>query len=161
VALNAAVVSDSTTLITLINIERFDLLFDFSHKIIIPPSVYREVSMRKPAREVLDRYIREEKIAIMEVADGRRVQELMIRLDIGESESIVLADEQNLPLIIDEKRGKKIANENRLETIGLIGILLIYRRRNFLSPDEITTITEELRTANFRISKALMALLQE
>jgi len=161
VALNAAVVSDSTTLITLINIERFDLLFGFAERIIIPPSVYHEISIQKPAREVLDRSIREETIVIMEVADRRRVQELMIRLDLGESESIVLADEQNLPLIIDEKRGKKIAKENGLETIGLIGILLIYRRRGSLSRDEVRTIVDELRTVNFRISEALVTLLLE
>lgn len=158
-ALNGAVVSDSTTLITLINIDRFNLLFDFSQKILIPPSVYQEVSIHKSAKKVLDRCIDEAKIIVMDVRDSRRVEELMIRLDRGESEAIVLAKEQSLPLIIDEKRGKKIASDNRLETIGLIGILLIYRRKNLLSPEEIQTISEELRAADFRISKALMALL--
>jgi len=43
-ALNSVVISDSTTLISLLNIERFELLFKFSDKIIITPAVYSEVN---------------------------------------------------------------------------------------------------------------------
>ncbi|MCH9740643.1 MAG: hypothetical protein K0U38_07385 [Epsilonproteobacteria bacterium] len=101
-ALNSIVISDSTTLISLINIERFDLFFNFSDTIVITPSVYREVTVQKRAKRIVDEYISLEKITVSEVKNCKKVKELLIRLDLGESESIVLAEELNLPLIIDE-----------------------------------------------------------
>ena len=160
-ALNSIVISDSTTLISLINIERFELLFKFSETIIISPAVYKEVTVQKVAKRTLDEYISLLKVTISEPKNKKKIQELLIRLDIGESESIVLAEEQNLPLIIDEKRGKKIALSFGLETIGLIGILLIYKKKAYLSESEIIIIVEELREVNFRVSDGLLALLLE
>ncbi len=158
-ALNAIVVSDSTTLISLINIERFELLFKFSDTIVIAPAVYREVTAKKSAKRILDRYIEASKVTIQEVLDVQKVKELLIRLDIGESESIVLASEKKIPLIIDEKRGKGVAKALGIEAIGLIGILLIYKKRGNLSNDEISEIVEELRSVDFRVSSTLLALL--
>ena len=160
-ALNSIVISDSTTLISLINIERFELLFKFSDTIIVTPSVYSEVTVQKSAKRVLDEYISLSKVVVNEVKNSKKVKELLIRLDIGESESIVLAEEQNLPLIIDEKKGKKIALSFGLDAIGLIGILLVYKKRAYLSNDEIVEIVKELREVNFRVSDSLLALLLE
>jgi predicted nucleic acid-binding protein len=160
-ALNSIVISDSTTLISLINIERFMLLFRFSDTIIITPSVYSEVTIKKSTKRILDKYISLSKVKILEVENIKKVKELLIRLDLGESESIVLAEEQNLPLIIDEKKGKKIALSFGLETIGLVGILLVYKKKNYLSNDEIVEIVKELREVSFRVSDALLGLLLE
>ena len=160
-ALNSIVISDSTTLISLINIERFELLFKFSETIIITPSVYSEVSIQKSAKRILDEYIMLLKVIVVEVKNIKKVKELLIRLDLGESESIVLAEEKNLPLIIDEKKGKKIALSFGLNTIGLVGILLVYKKREYLSSDEIIEIVEELREVHFRVSNKLLELLLE
>lgn len=158
-ALNSIVISDSTTLISLINIERFDLLFKFSETIIITPSVYNEVTVQKRAKQIVDDYISFSKITVNEVKNHKKVKELLIRLDLGESESIVLAEEQNLPLIIDEKRGKNIAISMGLDVIGLVGILLVYKKRGYLSNTEIKEIVEELREVSFRVSDGLLGLL--
>lgn len=160
-ALNAIVVSDSTTLISLINIERFELLFKFSDSIIITPAVYSEVSVQKASKRILDEYISLSRLTVSKVDDFKKVKELLIRLDLGESESIVLAKEQNLPLIIDEKKGKKIALSFGIDTIGLLGILLVYKKKKYLSNDEIVTIIQELREVDFRVSDVLLELLLE
>ena len=160
-ALNSIVISDSTTLISLLNIERFELLFKFSDTIMITPSVYNEVTIQKSAKRILDEYISLSKVVVNEVKNSKKVKELLIRLDIGESESIVLAEEKNLPLIIDEKKGKKIALSFGLDAIGLIGILLVYKKRAYLSNDEIIEIVQELREVNFRVSDRLLGLLLE
>ena len=160
-ALNSIVISDSTTIISLINIERFELLFKFSDQIIITPSVYSEVSVKKSAKRIIDEYITLEKVDIMEVTNIQKVKELLIRLDLGESESIVLAEEQNLPLIIDEKKGKKVALSFGIKSIGLVGILLLYKKKKYLSNKEIIEIVDELREVNFRVSNKLLGLLLE
>jgi len=45
-ALNSLVVSDSTTLISLLNIDRFELLFKFSNTIIIKQAIYDKITFR-------------------------------------------------------------------------------------------------------------------
>jgi len=160
-ALNSIVISDSTTLSSLLNIERFELLFKFTDTIIIAPSVYKEVTLKKSAKRILDKYISLLKVTILEVKNIKKVKELLIRLDLGESESIVLAEEKNLPLIIDEKKGKNIALSFGLSTIGLVGILLVYKKKNYLSSEEIVEIVQELREVSFRVSDNLLALLLE
>jgi len=160
-ALNTVVVSDSTTLISLMNIERFELLFDFSDSIMITPAVYKEVGIQKSAKRILDEMIASSKITVETSSDTQKIKELLIGLDLGESESIVLAQERNLPLIIDEKRGKKVAQRLGVETIGLVGILLIYKRKGILCYDELKGIVDELKSVDFRISFTLIALLLE
>ena len=158
-ALNSIVVSDSTTLISLINIERLELLFKFTDNIVIAPAVYSEITVQKSAKQILDDYIAQSKVLILEVKNSKKVKELLIRLDLGESESIILAEEQNLPLIIDEKKGKKIALSFGLDVIGLVGILLVFKKRGYLPNEEIVDIATELKSVSFRISDKLLEML--
>ena len=160
-ALNEVVISDSTTLISLLNIERFELLFNFSTIIIISQAVYNEVCYQPHAKTTLDGYIADERVSVKVVKNNERLQQLLIRLDLGESESILLAKKENLPLIIDEKKGRGIAVELGVKTIGLIGILLIFKKKSLLSDNEIIEIVDALRNVDFRVSEALLKFLLE
>ncbi len=157
-ALNKAVVSDSTTLISLINIDRFELLFKFSKTIIISQAVYAEVSFQNHTKQVLDEFIENKQVAVKSIKD-KQLPLLLIRLDLGESESILLAKKENLPLIIDEKKGRSVATEFWLKVIGLIGILLIFKEAGELSNDEITDIVNDLRKVDFWVSDSLLGFL--
>ena len=53
------IVSDSTALITLINIDEFELLHFFEQKIILPKEVYDEVVVVEQAEIFLDAQIKE------------------------------------------------------------------------------------------------------
>ena len=158
-ALNQAVVSDSTTLISLLNIDRFDLLFKFSKTIIISQAVFDEVSYQNHAKQVLDGFIKDKRVIVKSVKDDKKLSQLLIRLDLGESESILLAKKENLPLIIDEKKGRSVATEFGLKVIGLIGILLIFKKSGQLSNSEITDIVNDLRKVEFRVSDSLLGFL--
>lgn len=158
-ALNQAVVSDSTTLISLLSIDQFELLFKFSKIIIISQAVYAEVSYQNHAKQVLDGFIEDKRVIVKSIEDNKKLSQLLIRLDLGESESILLAKKENLPLIIDEKKGRSVAAEFRLQTIGLIGILLVFKKSGQLSNDEITDIVNDLRKVEFRVSDSLLEFL--
>jgi predicted nucleic acid-binding protein len=158
-ALNKSVISDSTTLISLLNIDRFEILFNFSSIIIIPHSVYQEVSCQFHAKKALDGYIADGQVKVKTVNSNNALDQLLIRLDLGESEAILLAKEENLPLIIDEKKGRKVAQELNLNTIGLIGILRIYKVKGLLSSSAINEIVNDLRQVDFRVSAQLLAFL--
>lgn len=157
-ALNKAVVSDSTTLISLLNIDRFELLFKFSKIIIISQAVYAEVSYQNHAKHILDGFIKDQRVVVKNIED-KQLTQLLIRLDLGDSDSILLAKKENLPLIIDEKKGRSVAAEFGLRTIGLIGILLVFKKSGQLSNDEITDIVNDLRKVEFRVSNSLLGFL--
>ena len=48
------IISDSTALITLINIEEFDLLKFFTQKTVIPIEVYEEISIEEKDKRFLE-----------------------------------------------------------------------------------------------------------
>ena len=157
--MNQAVVSDSTTLISLLNIDRFDLLFKFSKTIIISQAVFDEVRYQNHAKQVLDGFIKDKRVIVKSIKDDKKLSQLLIRLDLGESESIILAKKENLPIIIDEKKGRSVATEFGLKVISLIGILLIFKKSGQLSNDEITDIVNDLRKVEFRISDSIFGFL--
>jgi predicted nucleic acid-binding protein len=81
---------------------------------------------------------------------------LLYLLDQGESEAIVLAKSKNLPLIIDEKKGRKIASNMGIQIIGLLGILYLNIKRAHISKQEAQEFLDRARTNGFRISQQLI-----
>ena len=59
------------------------------------------------------------------------------------------------------KKGKKVAKDLGVYIIGLVGILLIYKKRGILSIDELKLITLELDSVDFRLLSSLLRLLLE
>lgn len=77
-------------------------------------------------------------------------------LDSGESEAIALAKEQNLPLIIDEKKGRKIARNLDLKIIGLLGVIYLNVKRGYLDRKGAEEFIESAMDHGYRISRALV-----
>ena len=59
------IISDSTALITLINIEEFDLLKFFTQKILIPIEVYEEISIEEKDKRFLDAQIETKSLEVV------------------------------------------------------------------------------------------------
>jgi len=91
------IVSDSTTLIVLLDVKREDLLSNLFDKLYIPTAVYDELNFKKDIKL-------SSLFEVLELQNKQKVKELQLSLGIGESEAIALAIEMNLPLIIDEKK---------------------------------------------------------
>ena len=153
------IVSDSTILITLINIDEFEVLELFIESIIITDEVYHEVSKRVYAKKFLDKKIEKGFIKIKNYHDKQLFSELNTILDIGESSSITLAIEKNLPLIIDEKKARRFAKSQGLEVIGLVGILRFLYLQKRLSKEQTLTMVKKLNNSNFRITKNLLEMI--
>ena len=143
------IVSDSTTLIILFDLNRIELLSNLFPKIIIPSAVYDEISIKKSI--VLPRFI-----SVQEVKDDEVLKSLKQLLDLGESEAIALALELGSKLIIDEKKGRKIAMRQGLEIIGLLGIVYLNIKKGFISKEEAKGFLDEALNHGYRISQQLI-----
>ena len=76
-------------------------------------------------------------------------------LDTGESEAIVLAKEMKLSLLIDEKKGRKIASNLGINIFGFIGLLVLNYKKDFLTKDEVLDIFYKAKEQGFRVSSIL------
>ena len=152
------IVSDATTLIALINIDRFDLLRQFVDALIVPREVYDEVAKRPSAQKVLDDEISQGFLSIASYDDAELFGQINFILDAGESAAITLAIERNLPLIIDERKGRRFAQKQGIEIIGLVGILRFLHLDGRTHQEEIAQVIGMLNKAGFRMSEALVEM---
>lgn len=138
------IVADTSCLIILKNINLLDILFKLFGEIIITPQVKQEFNDSLP-----------DWIKVVEPKNKSLVKTLLISLDIGEASSIALSleDKEQTLLIIDERKGRKIAKELGLNIVGTVGIILKAKEKGKLN--SIKLILEKLESSDFRISKQL------
>src|ERR1044071_5094264 len=120
------VVANTTPLIGLASIQRFDLLNRLFGEVHIAKAVYDEIveagaSKKTAVQEVsISSWLK-----TVTVKDRLAVDVLLDELDLGEAETIVLAREINADwVIMDEKKGRQKLVQLRLNKIGTVGILL-------------------------------------
>ena len=142
------IVSDSTTLIVLNNLGKLDLLKVFN-QVYIPQKVYEKVNFKND-------FILPDFIKVKKIETNKLYFYLTKLLDEGESEAITLAKELNLPLIIDEKKGRKIAKNLNIKIIGLLGILYLNYKKGFLTEEEIGLFLEDAINNGYRIYQRLL-----
>ena len=91
---------------------------------------------------------------IYKVKNKNLVNELYGKLHRGELEVIVTAKELKVTdVVIDERAARSFAEAMLLQTIGIIGILLIAKKRKKIS--EVKKYLDLLMESNYRISKKL------
>ncbi|MCB0565980.1 MAG: hypothetical protein KDD01_16540 [Phaeodactylibacter sp.] len=115
------IVSDTSVITNLYQIGQLDILEELFSEIVIPQGVYEELEKLPEQKMQIDAI---NWITIRKIKDEARYFQLRKTLDRGESESIVLAIELRADaLLIDEKKGRKIARESGVEVPGLLGVL--------------------------------------
>lgn len=117
------IVSNTTPIISLLKLNRLELLQQLYTQIHIPLAVYNEIEAGKTKRYYKD-LSKIDWINITKIQDRQAVK-YFLDLDAGEAEAIVLATEINADLIIlDEKLGRFHAKHADLKVTGTIGILI-------------------------------------
>lgn len=142
------IISDSTTLIILNNLNRLDLLKIFK-EVYIPKKVYEEINFKND-------FLIPDFIKIKQLKNKDLYFYLTKILDEGESEAITLAKELNLPLIIDEKKGRKVAKNLKIKIIGFLGIIYLNYKKELITKEEISSILNKAIENGYRISKKLL-----
>ncbi len=143
------IVSDSTTLIILFDLKRIELLGNLFKRVMIPQRVYEEVSLKRSVR--LPDFM---EVVIVQESDT--LDTLRLLLDEGESEAIALAKLLMLPIIIDEKKGRKIAKNLDLKVIGLLGVIYLNVKKGFLTSEDAKEFLQKAVNHGYRINKKLI-----
>jgi predicted nucleic acid-binding protein len=158
------VISDTTPLISLMKIGHLKLVNQLFGEIQVPEAVYNEL-ISNPHFNEEAREIRESDFIKRVHVDDEKAVDLLRRitgLDMGESEAIILSDTCKADLLLmDEVKGRHIAQQMGIRIMGTIGLLMIAYEEELLSSEEIVACVECLRNAGRHISNKLFEQLME
>jgi predicted nucleic acid-binding protein len=141
------VVSDTSAITSLLQIGRVDLLSGIYSEVFIPEAVRDELLKGHPSIPGF--------IQCRSASNQTDVMRLMRELDLGEAEAIILAKEMRADeLLMDETAGRRVAEREGVNAIGLLGVLLEAKARGLVS--SARQIANELETkAGIRLSNAV------
>ncbi len=139
------VLSDTSCIILLHKLGKLDLLQKLFGTVYTTPEVATEFGKPLPAwfeiRYALDH-------------DYRSLADKV--LDKGEASAIALALEtENVLLIIDELKGRKVAAELGIPIVGTLGIILLAKQAGIIA--SVKPLLVEISKTNFRLTAALEA----
>ncbi len=137
-----AIIADTSCLIIYDKIYRLEILQHTFADLIVTDEVAKEFG------ELPDW------ITVQQIANKDQYLELAKDLGKGEASSITLALEFNDSLlIIDERKGRKVAEEMKIEIIGSLGVLIKAKEKGVIkSVKEILNLIDK---TNFRISESI------
>ncbi len=129
------------------------ILYDKIGQLAILTKTFPELFVTK---EVADEFGKElpDQVLIREVTDKRSYLKWAENLGKGEASSITLAlENEGSLLIIDEKKGRKVAETLKIEIIGSLGVLIKAKEKGVIqSVEEILKLIDQ---TDFRISDAI------
>ena len=124
------VISDTSVITNLIQLDSLSLLNQLFGRIVIPQKVFGELAKVPGQVEIIEQT---DWIEINPISDQKLFDRIEKNVDPGEAEAIVLAIEMNADaLLIDEKKGRKIAQEYGITITGLLGILVDAKQENLI-----------------------------
>lgn len=153
------VISDTTPIITLIKINHIDLLEKLFGEVFIPEAVFRELTTNTAFADEAEIVKASSflKVKTVQNQQSLSILQAVSGLDDGESEAIILAGELGSDaLIIDERKGRKVAQKLGITITGTIGILIQAHNENMISTENAKLYLEQLKNSNIRLSEALI-----
>lgn len=149
-----AAVSNTSPLRYFVVIGLADLLPKVLGPIAIPQGVYSELSHRS-APLALRQWLSAKPAWLSVKVAGEPDPELSALLDRGEAEAITLALETKPDfLLMDERKGRHVAEKRGLVSIGALGVLLEGSRLGLIH--RATDVLDRLAAAGFRVSNQLV-----
>lgn len=147
------IVSDTTSLIVLEGLNALALVCKIFESILIPQAVFNELVAGSP--DFAKKLQASPCIELIQLASSDQLENLLLILDQGEAEAITLALEQQLPILIDERKGRLIAQQKGLVVTGFLGLLLLMIQRNVLTEQEAKQLLDQTIKNGFHVSEKL------
>jgi len=156
------VIVNSTPLIALSLIDQLDLLRQLFEEVVVPTSVYQEIVLHGQGRPGADAVAQADWIQICEPGLQATLPPILLGLDQGEMDVLLLARELQADLVlIDEKLGRRIAGILGLRVQGTLGVLLRAYRKHLISQEEAEAAVQRLAHSSVRVSPRLIQWFRE
>ena len=135
--------SNTSCLIALDNIGQLELLRRLYDIIHISEEVAAEFGVLVPAW-----------IKVHSVQDKTKLDILHNLVDLGEASTIALAYQfDDVTLILDDRKARKLADNLKLRFTGLLGVLIKAKQTGII--DSVDNVLARLKSAGFRFSPAM------
>lgn len=119
------VVSDTSPLTALLTVGEAGLLPRLFAEVVVPEAVQTELLRSHPQ---LPDWLR-----VRAVGDRQQVSRFAEIVDAGEAEAIALAQELHADrVLMDERRGRRLAAQQGLRVVGLLGVVLLARQQRLI-----------------------------
>lgn len=143
------IIADASCLIVLQNIQGLSLLQKLFDEVFITQEVAKEFGVNLP-----------EWVKVKLIQNKAQQNALNLVLDKGEASSIALCLEtDDSLLIIDERKGRRIAQELGIKISGTLGVILRAKEKGLIN--SVENILDKLEKAGFWISPNLKAKILE
>lgn len=152
------VISDTTPIISLLKVGQLDLLQKLYKTVLIPQAVYRELTENPLFAKEADIIRATDYLLMGKVENVKSVSILrsITGLDAGESEALIMYDEQNAALLlIDEHKGRKVAKQLHVKYIGTAGILMLAYDKGLLLADEVKKCVDTMLANQIRLDEKI------
>jgi len=146
-------VVNATPLICLAVLGRLSLLKEMFYEVIVPRAVYKEVVRGDPGKPGADAIVQAKWLKFVSVDVSITIEPLLLGLDAGELEVLLLA-RQIAPdwVIIDERLARRVAFAMGLPIKGTLGVMLAAVLAGLLSKQEALDDLRELVERGIRIA---------
>jgi predicted nucleic acid-binding protein len=119
------VVSDTSPITALLAVNRADLLKQLFGEVVVPRAVETELLRSHPD---LPPWLR-----VRSVQNSAKAVLYARSVDQGEAEAIALAEELHADhLLIDERKGRRLAQQQGVPVLGLLGVVLLAKRASLI-----------------------------
>lgn len=153
------VISDTTPIISLLKAGQLELLKYLFGEVVIPEAVYEELVGNRMFQIEAEKIKQCSFIQVSQVKDLKSVNifRRVTGLDAGESEAIVMAEERQADLLLmDERKGRRVAKQMELTVTGTMGILIQAFDEKLLSENAVETCLTVMKKCGIRISDGLL-----
>ena len=150
-------IADSSALIALSVCDSLKLLDQLFSEVIVPQAVYEEViKPEKPEAIPLQKYLTDKVVEV----DMSHFVYLDAFADAGENEAMLLYKQKSADkLLIDDKRGRKVAKINEISTIGSLGVLLAAKQKGLIP--EVKLYIDKIKESRIYLSPSLIQMVLE
>lgn len=158
------IISDTTPIISLLKINRLNLLEKLFGEVLIPNAVYNELTTDKRFSDEAELVIHASYIKTVSVSNPEAVRILRMAtgLDQGESEAVVLTDELKADiLLMDEAKGRTISTQMGITVMGTIGLLISAYEDNLITSEEARICIDGLQRSGRHIGKKYYQILMD
>ncbi len=145
------IVSNASPLIVLLKINKLLILKKLFEKIVIPDTVYKEITAKEHDKLVFDKL---KWIETRRVRKTEMINLLEKLINKGEAEAIILAKELNATLLIDDAKARKYAKLLNIEVIGTLGLLKMAKKRGLVQ--SVRKVIDNMLTEGYYIEDRLV-----